>query len=127
VLDGKIMPELPAKLYAEGKQAHVPLMVGANSLDIGPMQGDQQMGEPARYVARQLAAQAARAMHAYWVALAKSGAPKVAGQPEWPTYNPQLDVIMDFTNAGPVVGPDPWRARLDLAERFNEAHAAVPR
>ena len=104
-------------------------MVGANSLDIGPMQGDQQMGEPARYVARQLAAQgvpsyeyrfsyvaeslrkqrpgamhasdipfafdtvltkygkdlteqdaaAARAMHAYWVAFAKSGAPKGRG------------------------------------------------
>jgi para-nitrobenzyl esterase len=58
-------------------------------------------------------------MHAYWVAFAKSGAPEVGGQPEWPTYNPQLDVIMDFTNAGPVVGPDAWRVRLDLAERFN--------
>ena len=52
-------------------------------------------------------AAATRAMRAYWVAFAKSGVPEVAGQPEWPTYNPQLDVIMDFTNAGPVVGPDP--------------------
>jgi para-nitrobenzyl esterase len=72
-------------------------------------------------------AAAARAMHAYWVAFAKTGKPGVAGQPEWPTYNPQRDILMDFTNSGPVVGPDPWRARLDVAERSNEAHAAVPR
>ena len=94
VLDGKIMPAEPAKLYAEGKAARVPLMVGANSLDIGFMKGntvdellaqfganadkartvyevksgddvkkvafrmggDQMMGEPARYVARAVAA-----------------------------------------------------------------------
>jgi para-nitrobenzyl esterase len=40
VLDGKIMPAEPAKVYAEGKAARVPLMVGANSLDIGFMKGD---------------------------------------------------------------------------------------
>jgi hypothetical protein len=28
---------------------------------------------------------------------------------------------MDFTNMGPVVGTDPWQARLDLAEAFNLA------
>ena len=39
VLDGQIMTAAPARLYAEGKAAHVPLMVGANSLDIGFMQG----------------------------------------------------------------------------------------
>jgi para-nitrobenzyl esterase len=39
VLDGQIMAAEPALLYAEGKAAHVPLMVGANSLDIGFMQG----------------------------------------------------------------------------------------
>ena len=179
VLDGKIMPELPSTLYAAGKQARVPLMVGANSLDISRehASADELMGEPARYVARQWAAQgvpsyeyrfsyvaeslrkqfpgathasdipfafdtvltkygkdlteqdaaAARAMHAYWVAFARTGKPQVAGQPVWPTYNPQVDTIMDFTNSGPVVGPDPWRARLDVAERSNEADAAVPR
>jgi hypothetical protein len=33
---------------------------------------------------------------------------------------------MDFTNSGPVVGPDPWRARFDLAEGVNVAHEAAP-
>jgi hypothetical protein len=28
---------------------------------------------------------------------------------------------MDFTNTGPVVGPDPWKDRLDLVERFSES------
>jgi len=93
VLDPKIMPEEPAKAYAAGKAARMPFMVGANSLDIGFMQGktvaellsqfgpdtdkarfvygvkdtddvkavafrmggDQIMGEPARFVARELA------------------------------------------------------------------------
>jgi para-nitrobenzyl esterase len=210
VLDERIMPELPS-----GTVAHVPLLVGANSLDIGSMEGktieellakfgpnaakartvyevkdtddvrkvdsrmgsDQLMAEPARYVARQWAAHgvpayeyrfsyvaeslrqqfpgathasdipfafdtvlakygkdlteqdaaAARAMHAYWVAFTKSGKPEVAGQPAWPAYDARNDVLMNFTNSGPVVGPDPWRARLDLAQSFNEAHAATPR
>ena len=39
VLDGKIMPELPSQAYARGHAPHVPLMVGANSLDIGSMEG----------------------------------------------------------------------------------------
>ena len=39
VLDGKIMPVDPSTAYAAGKGAHVPFMVGANSMDIGFMQG----------------------------------------------------------------------------------------
>jgi para-nitrobenzyl esterase len=210
VLDGRIMAAEPARLYAEGKAARVPLMVGANSLDIGFMQGktvdellaqfganadkaravygvkstddvkkvasrlggDQTMGEPARYVARaqtahgqpvyeyrfsyvaeslrqqslgamhatdipfafdtvaarygkELTAQdaaAAHSMHAYWVAFAATGKPEVTGQPAWPVYDAKSDRIMDFTNTGPVAGPDPWQARFDLAEAFNVAH-----
>ena len=210
VLDGQIMVAEPARLYAEGKAARVPLMLGANSLDIGFMQGktvddllaqfganadkartvyqvksdddvrkiafrmggDQMMGEPARYVARALTAHgqpvyeyrfsyvaeslrqqspgamhatdipfafdtvaarygkdltaqdaaAAHSMHAYWVAFAATGKPEVTGQPAWPLYDAKGDRIMDFTNTGPVAGPDPWQARLDLAEAFNLAH-----
>lgn len=210
VLDGKIMPVEPAKAYAAGKGAHVPFMVGANSMDIGFMQGktieglldqfgpnaaqarsvyqvkdtddvrqvafkmggDQMMVEPARYVARELAhrgqpvyayrfsyvaeslrkqwpgamhatdipfafdtvaaryqknltsqdSAAAHAMHAYWVAFAVTGKPEVAGQPAWPAYDAHADTIMDFTDRGPVVAPDPWRARLDLAEAANVSH-----
>jgi para-nitrobenzyl esterase len=210
VLDGRIMAAEPARLYAEGKAARVPLMVGANSLDIGFMQGktvdellaqfganadkarvvyevksgddvrkvafrmggDQTMGEPARYVARTLTAHgqpvyeyrfsyvaeslrqqspgamhatdipfafdtvaarygkdltaqdaaAAHTMHAYWVAFAATGKPEVIGRAAWPAYDAKSDLIMDFTDKGPVVGADPWQARLDLAEAFNLAH-----
>ncbi|MFL6603245.1 MAG: carboxylesterase/lipase family protein [Steroidobacteraceae bacterium] len=212
IVDGQIITANPAQLYAEGKGARVPTMVGATSSDIGflhadsfdelltqfgpnaeqaraayevhggddvrlvafRMGGDQLMIEPARYVARVLTshgqpvyefrfsyvaesirgqfggvmgamhasdipfafdtvatkygkdltekdAAAARAMNAYWVAFAKTGKPQAPGLPEWPRYDPQADTIMNFTNTGPVAGPDPWKARLDLAEAVSES------
>jgi para-nitrobenzyl esterase len=63
-------------------------------------------------------AAAAKAMHDFWVAFVKTGAPSVAGQPSWPRYTASNDAIMDFTNNGPKAGPDPWKDRLDLAERM---------
>ncbi|HEY6927883.1 MAG TPA: carboxylesterase family protein [Steroidobacteraceae bacterium] len=212
VVDGQIITANPAQLYAQGKGARLPMMVGATSQDIGFMQassigellrqfgadankarvvyavhdtddvrlmafrmgGDQMMIEPARHVARELAehgqpvyefrfsyvaesirgqfggvmgamhasdipfafdtvaakygkdltpgdAAAARAMNAYWVAFTKTGKPEAPGQPAWPAYQRQTDSIMNFTNTGPVAGPDPWKARLDLAEAVSES------
>ena len=66
-------------------------------------------------------AAAARAMNAYWVAFAKTGKPEVPGQPLWPPYDPRVDSIMNFTNTGPVAGPDPWKARLDLAQAVSDS------
>jgi para-nitrobenzyl esterase len=212
VIDGQIITANPSQLYAEGKGARVPMMVGATSQDIGFMQasnvdellqqfganagkarsvyavhdsddvrflafrmgGDQMMIEPARYIARELAgrgqpvyefrfsyvaesirgqfggvmgamhasdipfafdtvaakygkdltpgdAAAARAMNAYWVAFTKTGKPAAAGQPAWPPYDDRTDSLLNFTNTGPVAGPDPWKARLDLAEAVSES------
>jgi para-nitrobenzyl esterase len=64
---------------------------------------------------------AAKTMHDYWVAFVKSGKPEVAGQPAWPPYDAKSDTIMDFTNNGALVGPDPWKSRLDLVENFSES------
>lgn len=49
----------------------------------------------------------------------KYGEPHGAGLPHWPTFDPARSDLMHFTPAnGPVVGPDPWKERLDLvAER----------
>jgi len=60
-------------------------------------------------------------MNAYWATFAKTGKPEVAGQPAWPPYDPKVDSIMNFTNTGPVAGPDPWKARLDLAQTVSES------
>ncbi len=67
-------------------------------------------------------AAAAKTMHTYWVAFAASGKPEVYGQPAWPAYNAQSEVLMNITNSGPVVGPDPWRSRLDLIQQYTERH-----
>jgi len=203
VVDDKLALGAPTTLYAEGKGARVPVIVGANSADAGFAQGktldelfstsfgpdahkarsvydpdnstdfravsskvagDQSMIEPAREIARLLSERgqpvyefrfsyvaeslrgkvpgalhateipfafdtvsarygkdttpadeaAAKAMHKYWVAFAKTGKPEPAGEPAWPAYNAKTDQIMDFTNSGPVAGPDPWKARMDL-------------
>jgi para-nitrobenzyl esterase len=67
----------------------------------------------------------ARGVHAYWVAFARSGRPDPRGEPAWPQYHADTDRLMMFTERGPVAEPDPWRTRLDVAERFTERAAAA--
>jgi len=55
----------------------------------------------------------AKTVGAYWVAFAKHGDPNGAGRPRWPRHDPDAGTILDFTNTGVVVGPDPLQQRLD--------------
>jgi para-nitrobenzyl esterase len=209
--DGLLNVGAPTALYAAGKAQVVPVIVGANSMDIGFMRartldelfaqfgadaaaaraayapdpatpvaavafkagGDQGMIEPAREIARLLSAHqpafeyrfsyvaeslrattpgaphateipyvfdtvaarygkdlrpadaaAAKAMHAYWVGFARTGVPQAAGYPAWPAYQPHSDELMDFTANGPLAGADPWKVRMDLAQRFSVSREA---
>ncbi|HEY4214972.1 MAG TPA: carboxylesterase family protein [Steroidobacteraceae bacterium] len=209
-VDGKLNLGAATDLFAAGKAAHIPVMVGANSADIGFAQGktmeelfapfgadarkakaaynpegltdvravsvrigaSQVMIEPVRKMARELAAHGqpvfeyrfsyvadsirnttpgalhateipyvfdtvaarygkdltaadealAQKVHRYWVAFAKTGKPEPTGLPPWPVYEPKTDAIMDFTQSGPVGGPDPLKARLDLIEVISDTH-----
>jgi len=60
----------------------------------------------------------AAAANAYWVAFARTGDPNGDGRPRWPAFSAKDDVLMEFGIAGPVAKPDPFKARLDLIERF---------
>lgn len=208
MIDGRIVMESPAEAYAAGRGAKIPLIIGANSADIGfarastmqelfapfgadrdraiaaynpggalqvnqvaPLFGaDQMMVEPARFTARIIAATgqpayeyrfsyvaeslrgrvkgaphateipfvfdtvearygkdlteadraAAKAANAYWANFAKTRNPNGAGLPEWPRYSSKTDVLMDFTETGPMAKPDPWKDRLDLVEWLAE-------
>ncbi len=60
----------------------------------------------------------ARAVHAYWIAFARTGRPDPRGEPAWPQYHQSTDRIMSFTDRGPVPEADPWKHRLDIAERL---------
>ena len=66
----------------------------------------------------------AAAANAYWVAFAQTGDPNGDGRPRWPAYSEKDDVILDFALTGPVAKVDPWKARLDLVERFASAPPA---
>jgi para-nitrobenzyl esterase len=56
----------------------------------------------------------------YWSNFAKTGNPNGPGLPEWPKYNAKADILMNFTNKGPVAMADPWKARLDVVEAAAE-------
>ena len=208
ILDARLYPGVPRRVYAAGGGARVPLMIGANTDEIGFVPatslpalwrsfgkdaaaarrlydpdgrrtlqqvsaaagGDQWMVEPARAVARLLSARGqpvyeyrfgyvpaslrktlsgaphaseipfvfdtvaahygketsgaeeamARAMHAYWIAFARTGRPDPRGEPAWPEYHGRSDALMSFTDHGPVPEADPLKRRLDLAERASK-------
>jgi len=69
----------------------------------------------------------ARIVHAYWVAFARTGRPDPRGQPAWPQYHQSSDELMNFTDHGPVPEADPWKRRLDFAEREYERHLTAAR
>ena len=64
-----------------------------------------------------------RLASAYWVAFGKMGDPNGDDRPELPRHDPSVDRVINFTNAGVVVGPDPLKARLDLWKKvFDKGH-----
>ena len=206
ILDGRLLVEPPEEALAAGRQALVPVIVGANDRElwIGTAEtkdelfalfgdfadeartlydpdgdesleelkqqvfADRTMVEPARHLADEMAragqpvrhyrfsyvAESARdeqlgALHgfeipytfnipaalvgedavtaddramaalasAYWVSFAKTGDPNGEGRPHWPRHNPEAGLVMNFTNDGAVIGPDPLQERLDLWQK----------
>jgi para-nitrobenzyl esterase len=57
-----------------------------------------------------------KAMHAYWVAFAKTGSPDSAGGPAWPRYEVASDEVIQFGEDGVHLRHDFDKARLDLIE-----------
>ena len=58
----------------------------------------------------------AKAIIDRWVAFAKTGKPDVAGGPAWKPFDPQHELIFDFSAHGLIAEPDPLKQRLDLTE-----------
>jgi para-nitrobenzyl esterase len=210
IVDGALVPEPVAQAFAEGKQAHVPFILGANSYEASlfgrvrqhpeatlDLLGDKKdaavklygdgdpaaaasllwtenaIVEPDRYLARQevkagnkayvyyfsyvpaairatapgvnhggeipyvfkvlspVALQrngyaipaatpddqkVADAIHAYWIAFAKTGEPDSAGGVLWPAYTPENDAAIEFSNDGVVVRDHFKKLQLDMVE-----------
>jgi para-nitrobenzyl esterase len=56
----------------------------------------------------------------YWVSFAKTGDPNGGGRPRWPRHESDVDSVLDFSNGGVTVGPDPLKSRLDLWQQVWE-------
>ncbi len=212
MIDGRIVVADPQAIYLSGEGWHVPIMIGANSLDIGfgfakdkeslfspfgiyrekavaaydptgngdlravqyTVAMDHMMVEPARFVASVFASEGvpsyeyrfsyvaesmrskwpgaphateipfvfdtvkdkygadlapndektAQAMLNYWVSFAKTGDPSTGNSPAWPRYSPATDMLMNFTENGPVAEADPWKARLDVTADYVSGYAS---
>ena len=57
-----------------------------------------------------------KAMHAYWVAFAKTGDPGAAGGVRWPVYTVAGDPLIEFGNDGVAVRDHLQKDRLDVVE-----------
>ena len=176
MIDGTIAVEDPQTAYLAGREAHIPLMIGANSDDIGrsgEKTKEQYMLEPARFVASTPSSQGiptyefrfvyvadsrrtswtagaphaseipyvfnsvsahygpalsprdaavARLANTYWANFAKTGSPNGPGVAQWPGYTVTGDALMEFSADGHTEAKlDPWKARLDSAEKATEA------
>lgn len=62
----------------------------------------------------------AQKMSTYWTNFAKTGNPNGAGLPDWPSYISSKDMLMDFSEKGPIAKKDPWAERLDLVKKMAE-------
>jgi para-nitrobenzyl esterase len=51
------------------------------------------------------------------VSFAKTGDPTGGGRTRWPRHDRDVDRVINFTNTGVVVGPDPLKPRLDLWQK----------
>jgi para-nitrobenzyl esterase len=65
-----------------------------------------------------------RAMHAYWVAFAKTGKPDSAGGPPWAPYNTEADNLLEFGADGVKVRNHFKQDRMDLLGPKAEEAAA---
>jgi len=54
---------------------------------------------------------------AYWVQFGKTGDPNGGNRPTWAQHDPKVNRLMQFTNTGVTVGPDPLKSRLDLWQK----------
>jgi para-nitrobenzyl esterase len=68
----------------------------------------------------------ARAMLDYWVAFAKTGDPSIGNTPAWPRFAPATNMVMDFTEKGPVAETDPWKDRMDVTAAYVSSSAPPP-
>jgi para-nitrobenzyl esterase len=59
----------------------------------------------------------AKLTHAYWVDFVKTGNPNGGHRTLWPLFTPSPDQILNITDNGAILEPDPFKARLDLTEQ----------
>ncbi len=111
VEDGITVLGAPTQLYAAGKGARVPVMVGATNMDIG---GDEVMAEPARQIARTLSARGQPAYYFRFSYVAESLRKQTPGAPH------ATDIPFAFDTVAARYGKDLTAQDAALAKAMHE-------
>lgn len=102
---GYVPDYLRAKMPGAFHASELPFVFDTVEARHGPMTTDRDRA-------------AARLIQEYWVNFAKTGVPFSASGGKWSKYDAASDEVMIFDENGAHQKPDPFRARLDFAERF---------
>ena len=130
MIDGQLVVEDPDTSYRAGHQHHVPVIVGANSMDIG-FQTGMIMLEPARFVAQTLAAAGQPVWEYRFSYVAASLQSKMPGAPHATEIPFVFDTVKarygaDLTPADERIAQQTNQYWLNFAKTGNPNGAGLP-
>ncbi len=117
--DSTFDPSIAQAVYGPGAKLDWHIHPGGQVLLITEGTGYyQERGKPVQLVHKGDVIKCAPGVEHWHGAAPNSGFAYIAQMPDWPANYSTTDMIMDFTDHGPVARPDPWKKRLDLTEQL---------
>jgi hypothetical protein len=127
MVDGKVVTEAPEVTFAARRQAIVPVIYGVNDRGPGRWDRPQRGCASLRSSVQMLQRPDGWLARTYWMSFANTGDPNGGGRAQWPRHDPGADKVINFTNAGALIGPRPAEgAAGPMAEGVEPERLRVP-
>ncbi len=122
VVDGKVLPQSPAEVFAAGKQLPTPLIIGINAREFG---GPAEAAEVKKQIEHEYGEMAAKALPLYGITTAADGSVSQAA-PD-PLYgNAGAQVATDVTFRCPSMVVADWNSKTGLATYQYQFSRGIP-